>query len=254
MFGSTVPITKVSFIDKENKGESIEDRALIYDLHCELEDGSKIIVEMQNRYQTHFADRALYYLAADLYSQAERGDKWNYKLTPVYGVFLMNFKWQEVEEQHIREDVCLYNMHTHKVFSDKMKMTFLKIPMLDKDADECKTTLDRWLYILKNMEKMEAIPHTFMQDPVFRNLGKVAKYAALSEHDKHAYKASLKAYRDAYAIAETERSEGRAEGRAEGKAEERTNNFKAMVSFGITTEQIAKKFGLSEDEVLKIIQ
>ena len=179
---------------------------------------------MQNRYQTHFADRALYYLAADLYSQAEKGDKWNYKLTPVYGIFLMNFKWQEVEEQHIREDVCLYNMHTHKVFS----------------------------------EKMEAIPHTFMQDPVFRNLGKVAKYAALSEHDKHAYKASLKAYRDAYAIAETERSEGRAEGkaegRAEGKAEERKSNFKAMVSFGITTEQIAKKFGLSEDEVLKIIQ
>ena len=76
------------------------------------------------------------------------------------------------------------------------------------------------------------------------------KYAALSEHDKYAYKASLKAYRDAYAIAETERSEGR----AEGKAEERKNNFKAMVSFGITTEQIAKKFGLSEDEVLKIIQ
>ena len=81
-----------------------------------------------------------------------------------------------------------------------------------------------------------------------------SKYAALSEHDKHAYKASLKAYRDAYAIAETERSEGRAEGRAEGKAEERKSNFKAMVSFGITTEQIAKKFGLSEDEVLKIIQ
>ena len=77
-----------------------------------------------------------------------------------------------------------------------------------------------------------------------------AKYAALSEHDKYAYKASLKAYRDAYAIAETERSEGRAEGRAE----ERKNNFKAMISFGITTEQIAKKFGLSEDEVLKIIQ
>ena len=73
-----------------------------------------------------------------------------------------------------------------------------------------------------------------------------SKYAALSEHDKYAYKASLKAYRDAYAIAETERSEGR--------AEERKNNFKAMISFGITTEQIAKKFGLSEDEVLKIIQ
>ncbi len=51
-----------------------------------------------------------------------------------------------------------------------------------------------------------------MKDPVFRRLGKVARYAALNDRDKEAYKASLKAYRDSYAIAETERAEGRAEG------------------------------------------
>ena len=278
LFGNPVPITKVTFIDKENKGESKEDRALIYDLHCEMEDGSKIIVEMQNRYQDYFADRALYYLAADLYSQAEKGDEWDYRLTPVYGVFLMNFEWKEVEEQYLREDVCLYNMQTRKVFSDRMRMTFLKIPMLDKDADECETTLERWLYLLKNMEKMEAIPQTFMKEPVFRSLERVARYAALSENDKKAYKASLKAYRDAYAADEASRNRGKAEGRAEGLAEgraeglaegmkkglaegmkkglaqgiekERAESFRNMISFGVSPAQIAKKYGITEEDVL----
>lgn len=63
----------------------------IYNLHCKLEDGSKIIVEIQNRYQTHFDDRALYYLSADIYAQGEKGDGWDYSLTPVYGIFLKDY-------------------------------------------------------------------------------------------------------------------------------------------------------------------
>lgn len=101
---------------------------------------------MQNRYQTHFDDRAIYYLAADLYAQGEKGDSWDYNLTSVYGVFMMNFEWRGVDEQHLREDVCLFNMQTRKVFSDKMGMTFLKIPMMDKEADECENTLERWIF------------------------------------------------------------------------------------------------------------
>ncbi len=102
-------------------------------------------------------------------------------MTPVYGVFLMNFEWKDVKEQHLREDVCLFNMQTKSMFSDKMRMTFLKIPMMDKNAEECKTALERWIYLLKNMEKMEAIPQTFTNEPVFRRLGQVARYAALTE-------------------------------------------------------------------------
>ena len=102
------PIVDLTFVDKENPGESEDDRALIYDLHCELEDKTKIIVEMQNRYQTNFDDRAIYYMAADLYTQGQRGRDWGYKLIPVYGVFVMNFEWKDAAKQHLREDVCLY--------------------------------------------------------------------------------------------------------------------------------------------------
>ncbi len=248
LIGGKTPITSVTFIDKEKKGESKDDRALIYDLHCKLADGRKIIVEMQNRYQTHFDDRALYYLAGDIIAQGEKGEGWDYSLTPVYGVFLMNFEWRNVDEQLLREDICLFNMQTKKVFSDKLSMTFLKIPMMDKEAEDCKTTLEKWLYLLKHMETMEAIPHTFAQDPVFRRLGKVARYAALNEKDKEAYKASLKAYRDGYAIAETERKLGR----EEGEKEAMMRVAKKMKAKGNPIEEIMSLTDLSKSEIQQL--
>lgn len=263
LIGGPTPITDVEFFDKDYKGETDNDRALIYDLHCELKDGRMIIVEMQNRYQTHYDDRALYYLASDLHAQGNN-EHWNYDLTPVYGVFLMNFEWKDGDEQYLREDVSLYNKQTRKVFSDRLRMTFLRIPLLRKHPDDCKTPLDRWLWLFKNMESMEAMPQSFIQDPVFRKLAQATQYANLSDKDQESYRKSLKAYRNAYAIYETERAEGRAQGlaqgiaegravgKAEGRAEERRASFKAMLSFGITPEQIAAKYRMQVDDVLRI--
>lgn len=52
IIGDGTEIEDVEFIDKEKFGETKNDRALIYDLHCKTKKGF-IIVEMQNRYQTY---------------------------------------------------------------------------------------------------------------------------------------------------------------------------------------------------------
>lgn len=245
-------IVDVEFVDKERIGEYKGDRALIYDVHCRTADGDKVIIEMQNRYQTHFKDRALYYLSSDLYHQARKGDEWDYSLIPVYGVFLMNFDWREGDGETLREDVCLMNTRTHEVFSDRLGMTFLKIPMMVKDADSCRDTFEKWLYLLKNMDKMEAIPKVFLNDPVFQRLGKVARVAALKEEERTAYDASLKAYRDAYAIAKTERTEGFAEGLAEGIEKGIENVALNMMKSGVSDETIHEYTGLSHAQIASL--
>lgn len=144
---------------------------------------------------------------------------------------------------------------------------------MDKNAEDCKTTLERWIYILKNMETMEAMPQSFMKEPVFRRLGKVAQYAALDEKDRRAYNESLKAYRDAYAIFKTEREEGRAlgleegreegramgraegraeglaEGLAEGKAQEKIQIARNLLEAGMNPQMISSVTGLTEREI-----
>ena len=232
-------ISDVEFVDKEHIRENKDSRAIIYDVHCLTTDGKKIIVEMQNRYQSKFRDRAVFYLAADIYRQGKKGNDWDYSLTPVYGIFMMNFDWKEGKDEQIRDDVGLLNKRTGEVFSDKMSMTFLKIPLMDKDPEACRDSLDRWLYMLKHMDKMKAIPNTFTKDPVFKRLGEVAKVRALNDDERRAYEASLKVYRDNYAIALTEREEGIKEGIGQGENIMLRKNVSSLRSKGFTDEDIA---------------
>ena len=97
---------------------------------------------------------------------------------------------------------------------------------------------------------MDMIPQTFMNEPVFRRLGDVARYGALTERDKKAYKESLKVYRDNYA-AETARNEGRAEGMAKGiekgmakgRAEVIAEKARQAKEMGLPDDLIARLFG-----------
>lgn len=89
------------------------------------------------------------------------------------------------------------------------------------------------------------MPKVFLNDPVFRRLGKMARVAALKEEERTAYEESLKAYRDAYAIAKTERSEGFAEGRAEDIESVALN----MMKSGVSDETIHEFTGLSHARI-----
>lgn len=66
-------ITDLTFLDKEQPADYRDDRSLIYDIFCLTDTGEKIIVEMQNKEQPHFADRCLYYYSQAVSRQGERG-------------------------------------------------------------------------------------------------------------------------------------------------------------------------------------
>lgn len=268
LFQGEQKIVDVTYVDKERVPDYQGDRALIYDIKCTTEDGRKLIVEMQNRYQAHFDDRAIYYVATDIVKQAVKGKEWDYSLTPVYGIFMMNFDWKDMGKQYtdfmekaLIEPIALVNMRTGKMFSDKMRMFFLKLPLMVKTPEECEDMLDIWIYIFKNLENMNTIPQTFVQrNNIFKDFGKSARVAALTKEEQMAYEASLKVYRDNYAIAVTERqlgyvegeAKGRAEGEAKGKIEEKKENARNFKLLGVDPTIIAKATGLSVEEINRL--
>ena len=83
-------ITDIQFLNNEQQPEVKTERGLIYDIYCRTNTGEHIIVEMQNREQPYFKDRALFYLSRAITQQARKGI-WNFQLDAVYGVFFMNF-------------------------------------------------------------------------------------------------------------------------------------------------------------------
>ncbi len=213
-------IVDVVYGDKEGVAENKEGRGLIYDIYCRTADGRRFIVEMQNKYQDFFDDRALYYVASEFTRQARKGGEWRYQFLPVVGVFMMNFDWHDYldkgpmsgKNEHLCERIILWNVTAGEQFSDKINMFFIKLPLMEKTPEECENDFDIWIYLLKNLEKMDAMPAAFRSNKIFTDLEERARVAALSTDELSDYEKSLKVYRDNYAIAQTERRLGREEG------------------------------------------
>ncbi len=236
-------ILDITFLDKEILPEYDNDRGLIYDVYCTNEDGEQFIVEMQNREQVYFRDRALFYLSQAISLQGERGAKWLFNLKAVYGVFFMNFRLKDFPPQ-LRSDVELAYRDSHLPFSDKLRFIFLQLPCFKKEEHECENDFERWIYVLKNMETLQRLPFKARKS-VFEKLEQIVDIAALSKEDRMKYDESIKVYRDNEAVLEFALEKGRAEG-------DRIRNLQNALSMkenGIPAELIARITGLSMDEI-----
>ena len=129
-------ITDIQFLNSEQQPEVKTERGLIYDIYCVTDTGERIIVEMQNREQPYFKDRALFYLSRAITQQAKRG-VWNFQLDAVYGVFFMNFVMDKDMPSKIRTDVILSDRDTGKLFNSKFRQIFIELPNFNKEEDEC---------------------------------------------------------------------------------------------------------------------
>ncbi|MCQ2208313.1 MAG: Rpn family recombination-promoting nuclease/putative transposase, partial [Paludibacteraceae bacterium] len=257
--------------DKEKDALPGDERNIIYDLFCKTDTGTEFIVEMQNRSQLFFRDRILYYMSRAIAGQGMKGDNWNYKLTPVYGVYLMNFSISS--DGHIIDDVSLYSKEQlkegikAKPFTDKVRAITIDMHAFNKLENKCDTTLDQWIYNIKNMENMTSMPFKDKNN-VFAHLETLSDYYAMDPEDRKVYDAALRRSRDYYATMESAkvegweighekgraegRAEGRTEGREEGRMSEKYENARKMKSKGFSIEDIAEITGLSIGEIEKL--
>ena len=248
-------INNVTFLDKEQVGEFKDDRSLIYDVYCETDSGEKIIVEMQNKSQPYFKNRSIYYAAQSVARQGERGSEWGFDVKAVYCISFLNFRQEGISEK-FRTDIALMDMHSKLPFSDKIRLIYLQLPLFTKEVRECENQFERWIYVLKNMEKLNRYPFE-IKDKVFKKLIETCDVASWTREERIKYDRALKRYRDTIAVMEGQKMEGRAEGRAEGIKEGKeqgrkeaqldiARNFKQS---GIPIDVIAQNTGLSIDEI-----
>ena len=267
LFEGEKHIDNLTFLDKEQPALFEEDRSLIYDIYCETEEGEKIIVEMQYKSQPFFKNRSIYYVSESIARQGERGSAWNYEIASVYLVAFMNFTPIDFKKQ-FRTDGVLAEKGTVEQFSDKLRMIFLQLPLFKKEADECENQVERWIYLLKNMETLSRLPWA-AQSAVFKKLESIADVGAMTHAERLKYDEALKKYRDTICVIEGARMEGREEGREEGIQEGIQKgiqegiqkgiqegiqkgiiaNARKMKAYGLAWDMIAEITGLTIDEV-----
>lgn len=233
-------IKDLTYLKTEHLGATEMDRKAIFDLYCENEKGEKFIVELQKTKQNFFKDRTLYYSTFPIREQAKRAD-WDYELKAVYTIAILDFVFDSDKEEpaKFRYDVKLSDTDTQKVFYDKLTFIYLEMPKFNKSIDELETRFDKWLYVIRNLNKLDRIPDK-LREQIFDKLFETSEIAKFTPEQIRSYEDSLKYYRDLKNSLETAKEEGKLE------------IAKNMLKKGFTSGEIADLTGLSKKQIESI--
>ena len=159
----------------------------------------------------------MFYASYPIINQAQKGDDWDYRLSAVYIVAIMDFNFPENEaSDSVLHHVKLVELENNKVFYDKLAFVYAEMPKFNKTIEELDTNIDKWLYVLKNISKLQELPEK-LRNKIFMKFFDQAEIANYTKEEYWAYQESLKIYRDNKAVLKTAIEEGRKEGRKEGK-------------------------------------
>ena len=238
-------IKNLTYLKTEQLGASEIDRKAIFDIYCENEKGEKFIVELQKTKQNFFKDRTVYYSTFPIREQAKRAD-WDFELKAIYTIAILDFVFDadKSEPNKFRYDVKLTDIETKSVFYNKLTFIYLEMPKFNKTVDELVTRFDKWLYIIKNLNKLDRIPDK-LREQIFDKLFISAEIARFTPAQVLFYEDSLKYYRDLKNSLDTARGEGK----IEGKIEEKIEIARKALKKGLSINDIVELTGLSEDEI-----
>jgi predicted transposase/invertase (TIGR01784 family) len=248
-------IQDLQYTHTERLGLTEFDRRAIFDLSCVSPAGERFVVELQKAKHNFFKDRTVYYATFPIQEQAQRGE-WDYNLSAVYTVGILDFVFDEDRNNNeVLHVVQLKNQHG-QLFYDKLTFIYLSLPHFKKTLEELETLQDKWLYVFKHLQDLQEIP-AVLNEGVFPELFETAQLACFNSIERDAYFESLKNYRDWKGVMDTARGEalqtgigiGIQQGRQEGILEIARNLLDIL-----DNATIALKTGLTEDEVQQLRQ
>ncbi|MFT4156049.1 Rpn family recombination-promoting nuclease/putative transposase, partial [Parafilimonas sp.] len=252
LFRGRKNISDIYYNKNEHVGDTEEMGGVIFDLTCTAADGEKFIIEIQRSPQFNFRRRMLYYGSKLIADQAPKGSRksWAYNISEVYVIALMDGFPMPGGERTNRylHDVCLCERDTGKVFYEQLGFFYIELVNFTKEETALENDLEGWLFVLKNMSRLEKIP-LYLRKPVFEKLFHIAEYSKLNKEEKTMYDTSLKRRWDNQAALDYARHEGIEKG-AEQKSYEVVRNL--INKFGFNDEQAANAAEVSVAFVKKV--
>ena len=171
-------------------------------------------------------------------------------------ISIMDFSFDETEADRFLHDVRLIETHTLRVFNDKLRFLYLEMSKFNKTEEELQSHFDKWLYVLKNLGRLDRVPLK-LEERIFERVFTVAELANYNRDEQRAYQDSLKYYRDLKNALDTQFLEGiqegrerrLKEGREEGRYQEKLIISRQLKQMNLPVKQIVALTQLSEDEI-----
>ena len=221
-------------------------KASVFDLYCETQDGSRIVVELQREEQFDYIDRAIYYGAFPIQNQIAKGKK-RYTFSAVYVINILNFNLVELRgDNNPVSTFRLKELKTNKILSHKYTLIFIELSKFAKRLEEISpdNILEGYLYFLRNMHNFKEQPKEFQQQ-IWDKLFNAARVAKMNRQERQAYIKKMNTERDRINQWEFAMEQAK----TKGMAEEKMTIAKSMKLEGISIDIICKCTGLSLEEI-----
>ena len=188
-------ITDIQYYKTEFPGLGEHEGGVIFDLLCTGDNGEKFLLEVQRAKQEFFIQRSVSYVSRLISDQIPKGkrNEWRYGIKEVYFIAILE-TFSVVSDPDDRLYLRSANIRfceTNKVFYEGLKFIFLELVNFVKEINELNSDLDNWLYVLKNMSRLDKLP-LFSRKPVFQKLFKISEYSNLTTEEREMYDISMR--------------------------------------------------------------
>ena len=252
-------ITIINILESEGNQETEDDKFNRVDLLVENSKKELTIIEIQNRSEYDYFHRILYGTSKLISEYLKLGEPYE-MVRKVYSINIIYFNLGQGEDYiyHGRTDFEGMHKHDKLLLSDKQITEFHKyepaqifpeyyIIKVNCFDDYAKSTLDEWIYYLKNDEIKDE----------FRAKGlveakEILKVDKLTEEDRKAYKRYWENKSFEASILHTMKIDAEDKIRNDSKKERDIEIAKSMKADGFTSEIIKKHTGLSKEEIEKL--
>jgi len=229
----------------------IEGKTSILDVLAELDDGSKVNIEVQLKSVGNMGTRSAFYWSKLFANSLEAGEKYE-KLPKVITINILGSQFlQDTREYHT-------SFHLYEDFNKDLRLTdnieiHLKKKKLEKKDIE-NNSLHRWLTYLDKNTSPETIKELVKMDNAFQAVEKTIENISRDQISLMAYHKREMEIHDHVSAISSAKEEGREEGEKKGREEEKLSVAKNLLSLNAPMELILKSTGLSLEDIEKLKQ
>ncbi len=237
-------IRQTTLIPTELRKESEEDKLGILDVLVELENRTKMNMEMQVSYFECWTNRVLFYLGKIYTGQIKEGDDYD-KLQKCIHVSILDFIHFPQDEKCCRK-IVFCDAKTGEQYTDLMELHILELKKLPPE-DQNEGGIIRWMRFLggKNRKEFEDMAK---KDEYIEEAYNELKKLSLDDQKRLEYELRQKAVRDHNMMMKSAEKRGLEIGKEIGKKEGEQTALRRIVDHqlkaGKTLEETAELLGL----------
>ena len=128
------------------------------DVQAQLVDGSYVIIEMQMVNVQAFLKRILYNATKRYASELDRGEPYT-DLKPVIALTITNFALFPETADHKSHYRMIESGTLEPYPADDIQLYFIELPKFRKTLSEAISLEDKWLYFLREAERLQEVPN-----------------------------------------------------------------------------------------------